>query len=259
MRYLDMDDAQALFEAQARAYALSLLEPSKATNSLTFVDWNDAVGKANSQVHYTEESYVQPGTFFGTWIPRSSDSHFYAYAGILAASMKADKNAPVAVLAMLDDRVDSRTDKYEQEWNGFWQFFNVMQFNKSFAAVCGTGLDNHAYVALPYGQTDTAAEDNASSAVSGEGWGEIREMLFDDATVKIADALEEKGIAAPEEAGYELADDSGEVIAEIELAWICRKIGYMTDDQQADREKAENAGWKIFVGADEIDTIFGEV
>lgn len=259
MRYLDMDDAQALFEAQARAYALSLLEPSKATNSLAFVDWNDAVGKANSQVHYTEELYVQPGTFFGTWIPRSSDSHFYAYAGILAASMKADKNAPVAVLAMLDDRADSRTDKYEQEWNGFWQFFNVMQFNKSFAAVCVTGLDNHAYVALPYGQTDTAAEDNAPSAVSGEGWGEIREMLFDDAAVKIADALEEKGIAAPEEAGYELADNSGEVIAEIELAWICRKIGYMTDDQQADREKAENAGWKIFVGADEIDTIFGEV
>ena len=173
--------------------------------------------------------------------------------------MKADKNAPVAVLALLDDRADSRTDKYEQEWNGFWQFFNVMQFNNRFAAVCGTGLDSHAYVALPYGQTDTAAEDNAPSAASGEGWGEIREMLFDDATIKIADALEEKGIAAPEEAGYELADDSGEVIAEIELAWINRRIGYMTDDQQTDREKAENAGWKIFVGADEIDTIFGEV
>ncbi|MBQ7433823.1 MAG: DEAD/DEAH box helicase [Lachnospiraceae bacterium] len=259
MRYLDMDDAQALFEAQARAYALSLLEPSKATNSLAFVDWNDAIGKANSQVHFTEEAYVQPGTFFGTWIPRSSDSHFYAYAGLLAASMKADKNAPVAVLSLLDDRADSRTDKYEQEWNGFWQFFNVMQFSKCFAAVCSTGLDNHAYVALPYGQTDTAAEDNAPSASSGEGWGEIREMLFDDATVKIADALEEKGVAAPEDAGYELADDLGEVIAEIELAWINRKIGYMTEEQQADREKAENAGWKIFVGADEIDTIFGEV
>lgn len=259
MRYFDMDDAQALFEAQARGYALSLLEPSKATNSLAFVDWNDAVGKANSQIHFTEETYVQPGTFFGTWIPRSSDSHFYAYAGILAASMKADKNAPVAVLALLDDRADSRTDKYEQEWNGYWQFFNVMQFNKSFAAVCGTGLDNHAYVALPYGQTDTVAEDNAPSAGSSEGWGEIREMLFDDTTVKIADALEEKGIAAPEKAGYELADDSGEVIAEIELAWINRKIGYMTEEQQAAREKAENAGWTIFINTDEIDTIFGEV
>ena len=46
-----------------------------------------------------------------------------------------------------------RTDKYEQEWNGFWQFFNVMQFNKSFAAVCRTGLDSHAYVTLPHGLT----------------------------------------------------------------------------------------------------------
>ena len=114
-------------------------------------------------------------------------------------------------------------------------------------------------MALPYGQTETAAEDNAPSAGSGEGWGEIREMLFDDTTVKIADVLEEKGIVAPEEAGYELADDSGEVIAEIELAWINRKIGYMTEDQQAAREKAESAGWKIFINADEIDTIFGEV
>jgi len=259
MRYFDMDDAQDLFETQAKAYAFSLLEPSKSTNALAFVDWNDVIGKANCQVHFTEEAFVQPGTFFGTWIPRSSDSHFYAYAGILAASMKADKNAPVAVLALLDDRPDSRTDKYEQEWNGFWQFFNVMQFNKSFAAVCATGLDNHAYVALPYGQTATVAEDNGPSVGSSEGWREIREMLFDEAAVKIADALEEKCIVAPEEAGYELADDSGEVIAEIELAWIKRKIGYMTEDQQADREKAENVGWKIFVSVDEIDTIFREV
>ena len=259
MRYLDLEDAERIFEGQARAYSLSLLDPTKAANSLAFVDWNDVIGKVNAQVHFTEDTYIQPGTFFGTWIPRSSDTHFYVYAGILVATMKADKNAPVAILALLDDRADSRTDKYEQEWNGFWQFFNVMQFNKSFAAVCGTGLDNHAYVALPYGQTETAAEDNAPSAGSGEGWGEIREMLFDDTTVKIADVLEEKGIVAPEEAGYELADDSGEVIAEIELAWINRKIGYMTEDQQAAREKAESAGWKIFINADEIDTIFGEV
>ena len=259
MRYLDIDDAEALFETQARAYALSLLDPAKATNSLAFVDWNDAVGKANSQVHFTEDSFVQSGTFFGTWVPRSSDMHFYAYAGILAASMKADKNSPVSVLALLDDRADSRTDKYEQEWNGFWQFFNVMQFNKSFAAVCRTGLDSHAYVTLPHGQTDMAAEDTMPAADSDEGWNEIRAMLFDDDTVKISDALEKKNIAAPEEVGFELADDSGKVIAEIELAWTNRKIGYMTEDQQADRDKAENVGWRIFINAEEIDTIFGEV
>lgn len=258
MRYLDLEDAERIFEGQARAYSLSLLDPTKAANSLAFVDWNDMIGKVNTQVHFTEDAYVQPGTFFGTWIPRSSDTHFYAYAGVLASTMKADKNAPVAVLALLDDRADSRTDKYEQEWNGFWQFFNVMQFDKKFVAVCNTGLDAHAYVALPYGQTDTAAEDNTPSTSAGEGWAEIREMLFDEETIKVADALEEKNIAAPEEAGYELANESGEVVAEIELAWISRKIGYMTEDQVSDREQAENAGWTIFTTADEIETIFGE-
>ena len=258
MRYLEMEDAEKLFETHARAYSLSLLDPAKAVNSLAFVDWNDAVGKANAQVHFTDDTYIQPGTFFGTWIPRSADTHFYAYAGILTETMKTDKNAPVAVLAVLDDRADSRTDKYEQEWNGFWQFFNVMQFAKRFVAVSSTGLDAHTYVALPYEHNNIAAEDNSPAAASGEEWAEIREMLFDDITVKLADALEEKGVAAPEEAGYELANDSGEVIAEIELAWIGRKIGYMTEEQASNRENAETAGWKIFTIADEIDMIFGE-
>lgn len=256
MRYLDMENSEELFAIQAHAYALSLLEPTKATNRLAFMDWNDMIGKANEQIHFTENSFIQPGTFFGTWIPRSSDTHFYAYAGILAPRMKSDKNAPVSVLSLLDDRTDSRTDKYEQEWNGFWQFFNVMQFGKEFAAVCNTGLDNHTYVTLPYGQTDAAAEDSVPAGTSSAGWSEIREMLFDEEVIKIANALEEKGLAAPEEAGLELADDKGEVIAEIELAWIDKKIGYMTEGQQTDRLKAEDAGWKIFTSVDDIDMVF---
>ena len=57
-------------------------------------------------------------------------------------------------------------------------------------------------------------------------------------------------------AGYELADDSGEVIAEIELAWIRRKVGYMTADQISDRANAESAGWRIFTSAEELEFIF---
>ena len=257
MRYLDMEDSEKVFEAQARAYSLSLLDPSKAANNLAFVDWNDAVGKANAQLHFTEDSFVHPGTFFGTWIPRTSDAHLYVYAGIPAATMKADRTAPVTVLSLLDDRTESRTDKYEQEWNGFWQFLNVMQFCKGFTAACRTGLDQHAYDALPYGQNETAAEDNKPTP-STEGWAQIRELLFDDDTVRMAELLESRGLAAPDEAGYELANASGEVFAEIELAWISRKIGYMTEAQLADRDRAEKTGWKIFASADEIEKAFGE-
>lgn len=68
MRYLDLYEAESLFEAHARGYALSLLDPSKAANGLAFVDWNDVVTRINTQVHITDDEFVQPGTFFGTWI-----------------------------------------------------------------------------------------------------------------------------------------------------------------------------------------------
>lgn len=258
MRYLDMDESEKLFEAQARAYSLSLLEPLKATNSLAFVDWNDLVGKVNDHIHFTEDTFTQPDTFFGTWIPRSSDNHFYAYAGILVADMKKDKKAPVSICAVLDDRKDSRTDKYEEEWNGFWHFFNVMQFAKRFAAVCYNGLDTHAYVALPFGQTATVAEDSTPSQARDEKWAEIREMLFDNEAVRVADTLESRGITAPDDAGYELASESGAVIAEMEMVWIHRKIGYMTNEQIKDLSNAEAAGWRIFTTIDDIDTVFNE-
>ena len=74
----------------------------------------------------------------------------------------------------------------------------------------------------------------------------------------MAELLESRGLAAPDEAGYELANASGEVFAEIELAWISRKIGYMTEAQLADRDRAEKTGWKIFASADEIEKAFGE-
>ena len=258
MRYLELEEAEKLFEAHARAYSLSLLDPGKAANSLAFVDWHDTMGKANAQVHFTDDTFLHPGTFFGTWIPRSADAHFYACAGIPVSALQADKNAPVSVLAVLDDRADSRTDKYEQEWNGFWQFFNVMQFAGRFAAVSSTGLEAHVYDALPCGQPDTAAEDNAPAAPAGEGWAGIREELFGDAAVKLADALEEKGVPAPEEVGFELENDAGEVIAEMELAWTGRRLGYMTEEQACERKSAERAGWTIFTTADEVDTVFGE-
>ena len=259
MRYLELDRSDKLFAAHAHGISLSLLEPTKAASSIDFINWNDVTGKVNGQTHYTEDDFVQPGTFFGTWIPRSDNTHLYMYAGIPAAKMKADRNAAVSVCAVLDDRKDSRTDKYEQEWNGFWQFSNVMQFDDQFVAVCYTGLDNQTYSALPNGKVETAAEDVAPAEVSVEAWDKIKSMLFDDISKSIADECKARGIPAPEEAGYELADASGEVIAEIELAWIEKKIGFMTEDQAEDIEKAKASGWKIFTVSDEIDDTFKEV
>jgi DEAD/DEAH box helicase domain-containing protein len=59
------------------------------------------------------------------------------------------------VFATLLDSEDYRTDKYEVEWNGYWQFFNVMQFLGSFAAVTANGLAQNIYDAIPLWLTAT--------------------------------------------------------------------------------------------------------
>ncbi len=256
MQYLELDNADAIFQAHARGIALSLLEPVKITSQLDFINWNDIMSKANDQMNFTEEEFVQRETIFGTWIPRGDDANLSIYAGVLAETLKADKNAFVPVCAVLDDRKESRIDKYGLEWNGFWHFFNVMQFSSNFAAACRTGLDSLVYTALPTGTVQTVAEDNKPAGVPADGWDEIKSMLFDDASRAIADECRARGIAAPEEAGYELASESGEVIAEIELAWIGEKVGYMTEEQLADADRARAEGWRIFATVDEIDGIF---
>lgn len=257
MRYLDIGNAEEIFAAQARAYSLSLLEPTKTVNSIAFLEWNTTMAKVAEATHFTDNDYVQPGTFFGKWTPRSSNAHLSMYAGILLNDMKLNKDAPISVCAVLDDRIDTRTDKYENEWNGFWQFYNIMQFSERFVAVCTSGLEQMAYVALPIGQAIAQSTYNAPVEVN-DTWGKVRELLFDDEAIEMATKLRDLGIAAPDEIGYELINSSGEVIATIELAWTMQKIGFITDEQSEDKEKLDAIGWKVFTVSDEIDvTIFG--
>lgn len=257
MRYLEIESAEEIFAAQARAYSLSLLEPTKAANTLAFLEWHEMVAKVATETNLSDDDFVQPGTFFGKWTPRNSNAHLSIYAGVLANEMQSNRNAPVSVCAILDDRTDSRTEKYENEWNGFWQFFNIMQFAERFVAVSTTGLEQMAYSALPVCQGSVQYVDESPADVN-DSWGSIRELLFDDEAIEIATKLHNLGIPAPDEVGYEITDATGEVIATIELAWTVQKVGFMTVEQSQDKEKLDVNGWKMINASDEIDiTLFG--
>ena len=258
MQYLELDQAEDVFALQAKAYGLSLLEPAKMSNALAFTDWSNAMNSVNSQIHFTAEDFAMPGTFFGSWVPRKSNVHLTIHAGILTASMQADKEAPVSVCAVLEDRNDKRTDKYEEEWNGFWHFYNVMQFSKHFVAVASSGIENGVYHSLPYDFFDATTVKVPVVSTNTTEWDEIKDLLFDDDVIAIADALEASGITPPDEAGYELVDEGDEVVATIELAWTDRRIGYMTEEQIIDKAAAEEAGWRIFETHAELEEYFKE-
>lgn len=164
MEYLSSQNAEQLFRSQAYAYALSLLEPILMKNNLAYTNWSEIPTKVKDQTHYTDTDFVFPGTAFGTWIPRTNDAHITVYAGILMDQFK--KGGAVAVCAVLDDDKEQRSDRYENEWNGMLQFSNVMQFGKEFIAVSKTGLDQMAYLSLPY---DVPVDEDASGQASNQG------------------------------------------------------------------------------------------
>ena len=243
--YLQMPNAEMVFRTHAYAYALSLLDPKLMKNNLAFNGWKTITDAVKDQTHYTDADFVFSETAYGSWIPRTNNAHLAIYAGILATTLKSE--GAVAVCAMLKDEKDQRTDKYEQEWNGFWQFHNMMQFSDEFIAVSSVGMTQMDYLALPITFADAVLDTEDSSQVVDSAWDAIMELLFDEDAKAFALQAKDAGIPAPGEdnIGYEVEGDDGEVIATVEIAWTEKKVGYMTADQLVDKEMMESMGWHI--------------
>ena len=260
LEYLKMPDAEKIFKGQAYAYSLSLLEPTLMKNSLAFNNWKLIVDAVNDQTHFTDADFVFPGTVYGSWIPRNSNAHLAIHSGILASALKTE--GAVTVCAVLNDEKDSRTDKYEQEWNGLWRFHNLMQFSDTFMAVSSTGMGRMDYLALPVA-VNAVSDPVVTVTVIDDAWDSIKELLFDDDAKAFVEFAKDAGIPAPAEdnIGYEVEGDDGEVVATVEIAWPDRRIGFMTVEQAEDKEKLEKLGWQILnlLDAADIDTasLFG--
>lgn len=245
IEYLQMPNAEMAFRAHAYAYALSLLDPKLMKNNLAFNSWKTITDAVIDQTHYTDTVFTFPGTAFGSWIPRTNNAHLAVYAGILATALKTE--GAVAVCAVLKDEKDQRTDKYEQEWNGFWQFHNVMQFSDEFIAVSSVGMTQMDYLSLPIASADVTLSTGDDFQGVDEDWDAIMELLFDEGAKAFALQAKDEGVPVPNEddIGYEVEGDEGEVIATIEIAWPEEKVGYMTADQLDDKEMIESMGWHI--------------
>lgn len=245
IEYLQMPNAEMVFRAHAYAYALSLLDPKLMKNNLAFNGWKTITDAVKDQTHYTDTDFVFPGTAYGSWIPRTNNAHLAVYAGILATTLKSE--GAVAVCAVLKDEKDQRTDKYEQEWNGLWQFHNMMQFSDEFIAISSVGMTQMDYLALPVASAEVVLPADDDLQAVDAAWDAIMELLFDEDAKAFASQAKEAGIPAPGEdyIGYEVEGDDGEVVATVEIAWPDEKVGYMTADQLDDKEMMESMGWHI--------------
>lgn len=249
IKYLELTDAENVFAVHARAYAISLLDMSMVGKAAAFAEWHRLVEPVLTSFTYFDDDYVLEDTIFGKWLPRQSNAYLKVLAGVGTTDMRTKKNdADYRVIAILNDSAEGRTDKYSEEWNGFWQFYNVMQYLPGFVAVSSTGIETGVYHALPI-TVDTDIETQPANT-STDAWTEVLVQLLDTSAKKMADKLIQLGIPAPSIVGFELTDESGEVIAEAEMAWEAQKIAFLLPEQ-SESKAFEEHDWLVLTADSE--------
>ena len=148
-----------------------------------------------------------------------------------------------------DDR-NSGEPGYEAALYGFWRVVNIWQ-----------GLPGFSFASRKAVKQPLASEPlllicvdvkTPVEAVSLD-WQEIQELELLPA--EILDQLMESGLPVPE-VGYPLCQESGELIAEAELAWEAQRVAVFTPDFAEDAAAFTEYGWKCLTG--EIDNVLIE-
>lgn len=118
------------------------------TDNVAFNEWITAFDEVNSQSRFTSNQFAFRDTMFGKWQPRTNNPILSLYSGIAISKAKADRSTPYTVFPVFDDKTDPANEKFEMEWNGFWHFVNVLQFNPEFSFVTVIGLEKMIYMKL---------------------------------------------------------------------------------------------------------------
>ena len=243
IQYLSVDNAEEVFKYHAQAYMYSLIDTNLTRKGLEYAAWKAKMPELVKKLFENDKSYP----LGGIWSPRDVNSHLIVYSG----TDKITNN----VIAVFND-IDS-SDKYELEWNGMWRFFNVMQFLDGFICVSQKGLDESDY-SQPILKTYVTADSTMSAHSSSEEWDDILDRITysDNTTKELISYAMDNDLTIPE-IGYEVMDENGIVLGEIEIAWTDKKIAYITDSYLDIKDEITTNGWTIVSSVEELTAAYG--
>lgn len=260
--YLSMPDAEDVFTKQASAYSMSLLDPRRKKKD-DFSYWYKTFSAVQEETQFTDDVFSYGKVMLGWWHPSSTaDPCMTCYSGLNPKSFRVEAGKKVyfpAVASVLDDS-DISMDIYQQEWNGFWHFYNVMQFAPFFTGVSKSGLENQVYTAWQeVVQPDDAPEDDDESRKWQAVLTDFEEMGAEKSELDFLHKLSQAGIPAPNLVMSDIADGDT-VIDTVELGWSDRKIAFILQESDDVRQNIEKYGWTVFdetIDDQEIAAVFG--
>jgi DEAD/DEAH box helicase domain-containing protein len=247
--YLGRDDAEQVFQLHATGRAVSLLDPQIMNDQEKFLSFKSRADDVAESLGLAPQDFEFKNTFFGVFAPQSFANYFSVLTGVRFQEFQRDGyRANITVFACLDDLLESRSEEYEREWNGFWHFYNLMQFYRGFAAVANSMTSLGVLPAAPVPPVSSPPSDLAPVS----GWGaSVLELVLPGEALNFAMKCSESGVPAPDSVGYELSDRSGAVIGEAELVWENLKIAFLHGGQLQYREKFASLGFRVLTPVDD--------
>ena len=144
------------------------------------------------------------------------------------------------IVAMhLDDAMQSDQAGYRREWNGVLRLYNLLQFLPNAWWTTALGVKRDVYPEF----VPAAPEPEIPMP---PGWVEAISLAAADLHSAMRELAGEG--TSPPEVGFELADATGPVVAEAELAWEAKRVAVLLPDQ--DRIPFDEAGWRACQAGD---------
>ena len=162
----------------------------------------------------------------------------------LAAVESPDPTQLLAIAHLRDDATNRRNPNYRSAWNGVLRLFNLLQFLPGGWWITHEGVKANRYP--DFAPADEAPPQAMAATASAE-W----EAAMELAAPELHEVMKQwaaSGLPVPQ-VGYELADSTGSVLAEAELAWPKQRLAVL--HEQADAGSAfEAAGGRVCSAAD---------
>ena len=149
--------------------------------------------------------------------------------------------------ALIDDHA-ALDERFESSWAGFWGAANLLQFVPEYCMVTSQGVSRGLY-----GPTFGIRRAGLEIVEDQAGWKDLAELsLFGDKVLACKDA----GLPMPE-VGVDIADENGEIVENLELAWADNKVGIFVEGSVDSENKLKKLGWTLFrdLSTESIDPI----
>ena len=179
----------------------------------------------------------------GAWTAKASAPFDLFTAFPLAAVQQGDPDAAAVVVHLHDDKASREGSGYRRVWNGVLRLFNLLQFLPGAWWTTRVGVEHGIYPEFAPAPVSRPAIAPISD-LSIDDWKEVIELASPDVHGLLAQ-LSARGAPVPE-AGFELLDSRGAVLADAELGWPAQEVAVLLPGHKAHDAVFTEAGWQVF-------------